>query len=179
MKAGSLALQSNRSGIIIAVAVAVFSIAIMIFQFFYIGILFRKQEEERSKEIASLTSLEIANSVETYFRDALTVTQTYSRNFLVYRQNKLPRSTIYSLIRGNLSLSSNFLALWTLWEPNAYDSKDLFFRNDSIHDSKGTFAISYYYQDHVIMRELNDSSDYYENYYKIPKKYKQPVILDP
>jgi signal transduction histidine kinase len=179
MKTGPLAVQSRRSGIIIAVAVALFSIAIIIFQFFYIGIQLRIQEEERSKEIASLTSQEIANSVEVYFRDALTVTQTYSRNFLVYRQNQLPRSTIDSLIRGTLALSDNFLAIWTLWEPNAYDSKDHYFRNDSNHDPKGTFAISYYYQDNSIRRELNDSSDIYEDYYKIPKSYKQPVILDP
>lgn len=179
MKAEPLPLQSNRSGIIIAVAVAIFSIVIMIFQFFYIGIQLRKQEEARSKEIASLISQETANSVEVYFRDAFAVTQTYARNFLVYKENQLPRSTIYNLMKGTLSLSNNFLAIWTMWEPDSYNKNDSIYRNDGLHDSKGSLSITYYYDGKDIKTEINDTNDYHQDYYTYPKKQNQPVILDP
>jgi PAS domain S-box-containing protein len=172
-------MNQRKTGIKAAIAVAIFTIALMLFQFFYIGVVLKNEAEKHSKEIASQTAQKIASSVEVYFRDALTVTQTYSRNFLVYRQVKLPRETAYRLMKGSVKLNNNFLAIWTMWEPNAYDNSDIHFTNDTIHDSKGSFAIAFYYDGDNIKREINDTSDFYEDFYTIPKKFKQAVILDP
>lgn len=119
-------------------------------------------------EIAKHKANEAAQSVEVYFRDALTVPKTYASNFIVYRQNNLPRTTIYSLMKGSLTLNDNFLAIWTMWEPNAYEGNDRDFMNDAIHDSQGNFAIAYYYQGTDIKQEINHPEDYMKDYYTIP-----------
>jgi C4-dicarboxylate-specific signal transduction histidine kinase len=165
--------------IIAAIVAALFAAGIIVFQYKYLGIVLKRNAENEARNIASYMSHDVAKSVEVYFRDAMTITQTYSENFLVYRKNKLPRKTIYSLMKGSLRIDSNFLAVWTMWEPNAYDNNDSEFRNDNIHDQKGSFAIAYYFNGRKIEQEINDTSDYRQDYYTIPKRYQKPVIMDP
>jgi len=167
------------NGITVAIVVALFAISLMIFQYFYIGIFLKKQANTNSKEIASFTAKEVSQSIEVYFRDALTVTRTYAENFMVYKHNAIPRTTIYKLMRASLSLNDKFIAIWTMWEPNAYDNNDERYKNDTIHDPRGSFAIAYYYDKKDIKQEINDTLDFLEDFYTIPKKLKKPVILDP
>lgn len=169
----------NKYGTRIAIGATLFAILLILLQYFYIGILVKREAEEYATEHASLTAKEIANSVEVYFRDALSITNSFASNFLVYKSSQLPRETIYELMRGTLKLNSNFLAIWTMWEPNAYDNRDLYFKDDSMHDPKGTFSVAYYYQDGQIKHEVNDTLDFNEPFYAIPKQYMQPIILDP
>jgi PAS domain S-box-containing protein len=172
-------IKKHKAGIVYAIIAAVFTLALLVFQYVYVGIVVRRDAEQNSKELALHTAKELANSVEVYFRDALSVTNSFANNFIVYKQNNLPRQTIYSLMKGSLSLNENFLAIWTMWEPNAYDNRDKFFSNDSLHDPKGSLAIAYYYHNRQIKSEINDTLDFLEDFYITPKKYKKPVILDP
>lgn len=171
--------RSDSSGIRVALIVAPSTFLLLLFQYVYIDKVVKRDAEYSAKELAKHTGKEIANSVEVYFRDALSISNSYAANFLVYKQNKLSRNTIYNLMEGSLKLNNNFLAIWTMWEPNAYDNRDVEFANDSLHDCKGSFAMAYYYYNNKIVNEINDTSDYYEDFYILPKKYKRPIITDP
>lgn len=72
--------------------------------------------------------------------------------------------------------NSNFLAIWTMWEPNAYDAMDNVYAGDSLHDQKGNFAFAYYFDDHILKSEINDTLDYLEDFYTIPARVKKPII---
>jgi signal transduction histidine kinase len=170
---------ADKSGIRIALIVALTTMMLLFFQYVYIDMVVKRDAEAASKELAKHTAKEIANSVEVYFRDALSISNAYAANFLVYKQNNLSRNTIYKLLEGSLRLNDNFLAIWTMWEPNAYDNRDPEFANDGIHDPKGSFAMAYYYDNHKIVNEINDTLDYLEDFYILPKQFKKPLITDP
>jgi len=169
----------DNSGIRVALIVALFTFLLLLFQYIYIDKVVKRDAEYSAKELAKHTGKEIAKSVEVYFRDALSISNSFAANFLVYKQNKLSRHTIYNLMEGSLKLNDNFVAIWTMWEPNAYDNRDCEFANDSLHDTKGSFAMAYYYYNNQIINEINDTSDYSEDFYTLPKKYKKPIITDP
>ncbi len=132
-----------------------------------------------SNRLALAVSKEISNSIETYFIEALTITRTYSANFINYKKNKIPRHSVYDMMKNTIAVDNKFLAIWTIWEANAYDSMDLFYANDSMHDCKGFFASAYYYDDGIIKHEVNDTADFYEDFYTLPKKIKGNLITDP
>lgn len=167
------------SGSNIAFYVAGFACILMFIQFFYIGIYVKRNAIEKSKEIARHTAKEAAQSVEIYFRDAFILTQTYSRAFLVYKKDSIPRSTVYKLLYGALAQSENLLDIWTRWEKNAYDNNDSHYINEGVHNALGSFGITYYFDGSEIKTEIAAPDDYNWDYYTIPKMLQKPVILDP
>lgn len=165
--------------LIIAIIIASIITLLLVFMFFYIVFWLRKEALNDSKKSAVLISKEITHTIELYFRDALTINKTYAGNFLLYKQNRIPRYNVYNLIKGSLNQNPNFLAIWTMWEPSAYDGNDKKYASDGIHDDKGSFSIAYYFDNNIIKQEINDTLDYLEDFYTIPSKIKKPIILDP
>jgi methyl-accepting chemotaxis protein len=168
-----------QSRVNIAAAVAILSIFLIVFQFFFLEYKLRREAITNSRYTALLVSKEITNSIQLYFRDALILTTNYANNFLVYKKNKIPRGNIYQLLKSSLVQNNKFLAIWTMWEPNAYDNSDKFYANDSIHDPNGSFSIAYYYDNGIIKTEINDTADYREDFYTEPKKQRHTLIIDP
>ncbi|MCX7987038.1 MAG: ATP-binding protein [Bacteroidales bacterium] len=162
-----------------AILVAIFGIVLTIAQFIFWNIILKQVAYRNVQRQALSLAGDISSRVSLFFRDAYVITQTYALNFLEFKQMKVPRFQAYHFLKSSLPNHPNFLALWTQWEPNAYDGKDALFANDGFHDSRGHFSASYFLCDKGICTELNDTSFYSADFYLIPRKLRKPVLLDP
>ncbi|MFN8208132.1 MAG: PAS domain S-box protein [Bacteroidales bacterium] len=158
-----------------AVLIAVVLIGLLLF------IVFRLKDRavDSSYESAVLISKDIKHTIELHFRDAYLINSVFTDNFLIYRKNNIPRTKVYSMIKGSLQIKPNLLSIWTMWERNGYDRKDRLFASDSLHDAWGSFAFAYYYYQGRILFEKNDTADYKFDFYTIPARIRRPILIDP
>jgi PAS domain S-box-containing protein len=158
-----------------AVLIAVVLVLLLLF------IVFRLKDRamDNSYESAALISKDITHTIELHFRDAYLINSVFTDNFLIYRKNNIPRTKVYTMIKGSLQINPNLLSIWTMWERNAYDRKDRLYASDSLHDGWGSFAFAYYYANGEILFEKNDTADYTYDFYTIPAKIHRPILIDP
>ncbi len=88
------------------------------------------------------------------------------------------REFINDLLITTIKKDQDILGAWTLWEPNAFDGKDVDFVNAPGHDATG--RVNYYWHwngDQVVVEPNVDweTSDYYQ----IPQKIRQEILLEP
>lgn len=91
------------------------------------------------------------------------------------------RDIVNSFLKSHLENYSGMLGTWIIWEPNAFDQLDDFYRNTDKHDATGRFA-SYWVRNDKgqISNELivgYDAPD--ADYYQIAKRTRKPAIIDP
>ncbi|MBI9047367.1 MAG: hypothetical protein JEZ06_22965 [Anaerolineaceae bacterium] len=94
---------------------------------------------------------------------------------------ELSRDEVNAMLKQVLIENPDFLGVYTLWEPNAFDGLDVEFANTTGHDESGRF-IPYWARsgseiivDPLMDYEIEGAGDYYQ----IPKKTKKEAILDP
>jgi methyl-accepting chemotaxis protein len=94
---------------------------------------------------------------------------------------QMSRSQVNAMLKQVLADNPEFVGVYTLWEPNAFDGQDAQYANTIGHDKTGRF-IPYWTRsgDKIILEPLVD----YEvegagDYYLIPKRTKQDAIIDP
>ncbi len=113
-----------------------------------------------------------------YTFDALRVLN----DVIIATQKKLDRTTANQSFTRILKNNPDFMTLWTLWEPNAFDQKDKEFVNKVGHDQTGRFVAcwSRKNKDEFIVEAGKD----YEvegigDYYLKPRKLKKECIIEP
>ncbi len=101
----------------------------------------------------------------------------------------LTRETVDSMLRTTLERNSNFLGVYTAWEPNAFDGKDARFVNSPGSDSSGRF-VPYWSRNregNVIVEPLlgyedttrNETGGRKGDYYLLPREKKRECIIEP
>lgn len=88
------------------------------------------------------------------------------------------RATILDFLKSNLENNKDFLGVWMVWEPNAFDGEDQAHIGEASSDATGRFVPYWHWSgDSVsLVRCLYyDESDYY----LLPKKHHQPYLLEP
>lgn len=175
MSKGNIRIIHWKSFIVVFLLVLLVLVSLLLF----LNTRLKTQALEESRNKAQLVSSEAVHTIEMYFRDAYTINRLFAESFIQYKKNKISRYKVYNLMKGAIQENSNFLAIWTMWEPNAYDGMDKVFAGDSLHDPKGSFAIAYYFDNHILKSEINDTLDYLEDFYTIPAGIKKPIILEP
>ncbi len=92
------------------------------------------------------------------------------------------RDDINHILRSVLNENSNFLAVYTVWEPNAFDGQDSRFVDTEGHDASGRF-IPFWSRnrDGAIMLEpaLHYDTSGDGDYYQIPRRTRQEAVLNP
>ena len=91
------------------------------------------------------------------------------------------RQAANTLIRGILEGQADLLAVWTAWEPNAFDGKDARFAGQPGHDASGRF-IPYWNRGSgsIIVEPLVDyDKPGAGDYYLLARQSGQPVLLEP
>ncbi len=109
---------------------ALLAAGVFVFLFFYIGINQRKFSYEDSKLLAREISRKAASETEIYFASAVQAARSMEQKAVIYKSLKADRENINNLLLTNLNLNPNFLAIWTMWEHNAYDGRDTYFRKE-------------------------------------------------
>lgn len=84
-------------------------------------------------------------------------------------------NTLNKIIKNN---TNDYMGIWTLWEPNAFDGKDLQFQNAPFHDSTGRLNAYWYWHNDILVHENNTNWEG-ATWYNLPKLHKKPVLLDP
>lgn len=162
-----------------AVFTAISTALIFLFLVIYVGRSQRIVAYTESKTLALEVSRKASLETEKFFSTPFEITRELSRSFEVLKDNKIERSTLSEILKKTLQENNDFLAIWLLWEPNAYDNKDRLYANTEHYDSTGTFLITYFRQNDLIRIEKNDIIDLQEDYYTVPKKRRQEVLIDP
>ncbi len=88
------------------------------------------------------------------------------------------RATINDFLKSNLENNPEFLGVWMVWEPNAFDGQDEQHIGELSSDETGRFVPYWYWKGDsvVLVRCLYyDESDYY----LLPKRNHRPYLLDP
>jgi len=126
-----------------------------------------------------------ADEVKIYLEKYYTTVTDLSYTFKVYKhidaENR--RSVISNIMIESLKSNNDFLAIWSTWEPNAMDSLDHIFKNKTGSSIVGNFGHLYYKNNGEITLdesiESNAVSVYSGDYYQLPMKTRNTVILEP
>ena len=117
--------------------------------------------------------------IEEAFNTARTLAETLSA--IKTQGIQLERAEVNAMLKQVLVDNPNFLGVYTLWEPNAFDGKDAQYANTEGHDETGRFIPYWVHSDGQIIQEplLDYEVDGIGDYYLIPKRTEQESILDP
>ena len=171
--------KRDHTSLKVAFIVTVFTAFVFLFLFLYIGINSRKYAYEDSKRLASEVSRKAVLETEIYLNNAVSVARSLKEKSLLLRKAKVNRSILSEIIKDALIENPNFLAVWTMWEHNAFDNKDNFYAKTIPYDSLGNLSVTYFKYKDTLLVEYTEPDDYFEDYYTIPKSSRSEIIIEP
>lgn len=171
--------NSSKSKYILSIAAAILTACAFLFLYFYIGVSQRDKTYEDSKWIAIEQSRNAAGEVESFFIKAIMTARSLTTQSIVYYKEKANRNKVVELLKKYTAQNPDFLALWTLWEPNFYDGNDSKFKNAPYYNREGHLSVTFFYHNDSLYSESTSPDDYQEFFYTIPKETKQELVLEP
>ncbi|OMH33926.1 ATP-binding protein [Motiliproteus sp. MSK22-1] len=127
--------------------------------------------QEQLTEVAKTTALQAQGKVER----AISVASTLAKVLSGMRQADVAvdvgRDSVNSILKILLKSNSDFLAAYSIWEPDAFDMLDLAYANAPGHDDTGRF-VPYWYRDELGSIELIPTRNY-----RVPLS--KRALLDP
>jgi methyl-accepting chemotaxis protein len=176
-KIRSLGLRPKMAAWILLVAILALAAAIA-----YLGLqardTARKQAEEAAKEVARHWATVVQADIQVAMDSARTLAQAMEG----MKNRGVPsRQLVSGMLRNVLEEYPNFVAVWTCWEPNAFDDRDADFTNAFGHDSTGRYIP--YWNRLVGDPSVQPLQAYTEagkgDYYQIPLRTGKEVVFDP
>lgn len=146
-----------------------------------IGIKSSNQAKKAALELAISESHEVGLKVEIYLNQAVESLKSLSNSLQALRATSTPeRDDINKILKANIYQNKSYLALWQMWEPDAFDGKDSQYKNNPDYSgSKGRINQTYFRKGSEIGSEKGLLSMYDEDYYTIPKAAKRITIQEP
>jgi methyl-accepting chemotaxis protein len=153
----------------------------------YAALVSQASAVESAKQIAIGQAKNEATNVKAQIEVALDSARTSGTAFTAIKAKTQPISLtrdqvngmLYSILQGN----PQFLATYTLWEPDAFDGKDAAYVNQAGHDSTGRFIPYWNRGGAGGAIELAALADYEKpgvgDYYLIPKNTLKESIIEP
>ncbi|HRW63670.1 MAG TPA: hypothetical protein P5132_09290, partial [Bacteroidales bacterium] len=151
--------KKNRS-LTIAIIVTLITAAVFLFLFLFLGINHRKDVYNDAKILATEISRKASIEMEVYLSQAILIARSLEKQVLLVKKLNGPRQDIHHILTNALTENSNFLGVWTLWEPNAFDGKDNLHTNDPLCCKEGLLGIGYFRNSNEILYELMTPNDY-------------------
>lgn len=96
----------------------------------------RKQAEEAAMEVARHWSKVVQADMQVAMDTARTLALSMEG---LKNRGVPPRQMVNGMLRSILDEYPNFIAVWTCWEPNAFDDRDADFTNAVGHDNTGRY----------------------------------------
>ncbi len=162
-------------------SVSTLVVCLFLFVFFTASSLFEAKKEDAYKN-ASETGYRYSNEVKSYFEKPLHLARDISATASgLLQQGNISREAFNNILKYNLENNPEFLGVWTVWEPNAFDGKDSEFININGNDSKGRF-VPYWNRVGGVHLEAcvdYDSTESTGEYYNRAKRNKKEEILEP
>ncbi len=140
--------------------------------------------------VAQLIGEEEALGIENYLNQALNTSETLAQTMLALKQKGAgDRYLIQELLKECLSQNENYFGVWTMWEPNAFDGMDDYYAK-KYNQELGLFSASCFREgDELLFQNLgtdvatyvsdDNTDEYAEPYYAVPKATKKQFVDDP
>lgn len=135
------------------------------------------RQESLSQAVASADNVipEVANAADTFFSESFEKVRTYAKGIMSVKPDKASaRPAVRDLAKRTLQENSDLVASWFVFEPNAFDSKDLKYAGKDAFGHQGRMAGSFSRNSGEIKWEPlfsdpEDKDESYEWYRKILK----------
>ncbi|WMM25237.1 methyl-accepting chemotaxis protein [Tissierella sp. MB52-C2] len=152
-----------------------------------IGFIARSSYKIQERETFNYTKAETEKFVEMAQDElikAISTTKTTAEMFGGMKQNGIEdRSELLVILKNIIEKNPNFVGMWTVWEPNALDGKDIEYINTPNHDETGRF-IPYWNRGSGNL-VLEKTSDTYKNYdesglwYQASRETMKDIVSEP
>jgi methyl-accepting chemotaxis protein len=127
----------------------------------------------------SAASRSIVEGVAGPLNQAVRTAQTLVPAMIAAKQSGMTRDQVDAQIRQIAAENPQFIGVYTVWEPNAFDGKDSVFVHASGHDETGRF-MSYYDRDASGKMQREAVYGYTTDaYYLCPRDSLKPCVTDP
>ncbi len=140
-----------------------------------------KAAEQNLLALAEARANKIEGELDTVLDSARTMAQALEAVKTESSVN-LTRAQVNAMLKRVLLDNPQFLGVYTLWEPNAFDNRDAEYANTAGHDETGRF-IPYWIRDEQGNAVVEPLVDYEVegagDWYLLPKRTKRENILDP
>lgn len=141
----------------------------------------RMQQDTAMQHATELAQFQ-AQRVATKLEKALQSTRTLADGIGALRkQGAISRTQVDALLAGALA-GSDYVGVWTAWEPNAFDGRDSAYVNAPAHDATGRY-LPYWRRDAEGKIGVEVLVDYDKpgagDYYLLAKQQRSPTVLDP
>ncbi|QKG80455.1 sensor histidine kinase [Tenuifilum thalassicum] len=172
--------KKTKLSLTLPIVAAVLTACAFIFLYFYIGIYQRENSYEDSKWIAIQQSRNAATEINSLFLSALYTLRSIAKQEVLIRNEGAQRDEVMALLRRYAKEYPQYLAFWTMWEPNKFDGKDWYYKNTPYFDTEGHFTYAcFHFHDSLFDEKITAPEEYLENYYTIPKETKREMVLEP
>ncbi len=153
----------------------------------------QKQAIEQSREYMTQVAMNQASTIKANLETAMDVARTMAQTFSgvkdTHNKIEIGRHEVNSILKIVLARHSNFVGVFTAWEPEVFDGMDTVFANSDGNDSTGRF-IPYWFRDvegNIVSEAL---ANYDENnidnsyprtseYYTMPALKKTECVINP
>ncbi|HSO27244.1 MAG TPA: hypothetical protein VLS48_04190, partial [Anaerolineales bacterium] len=138
-----------------------------------------QQAKEKNLNLARAKATTVEATINHALFTARTLASTLSSG--LNEISPISRAQANGILRQVLMENPEFLGVYTLWEPNAFDGKDENLQRTYGHDETGRFIPYWVRSDGEIILEplLNYEVEGDGDYYLIPKKTGREAVLDP
>ncbi|MCU4174076.1 methyl-accepting chemotaxis protein [Carboxylicivirga sp. N1Y90] len=180
-----LGLNAKLNFYIISVFLLIFSITI--------GVIIYNTLTKAKEDAATISKLygeEEAAHVQNYLEQAMTTSESVVELILALKENDYAdRQLVLNLLKQVMQSNENYFAVWTMWEPNAFDGKDAHYANiygqqlghfsASCFKEDGELSYQSYGADESNYVSDDDLNEYSESYYAVPKQTMKQFVDDP
>jgi len=137
---------------------------------------------ETANELGKTIARENANFVKSEIELAMNAARTSAQMYEDFGKIAIPerRKIFDNLLKALLLKNPKFKSTWSCWEPNTIDGLDKDNINGEYGDDSGRFDQTYYMENGKMEKSIVASTEINTaDYYQIPKKLNEEVILDP
>ncbi|MGP7818828.1 response regulator [Niallia sp. 01092] len=136
---------------------------------------------QKAEQYAEQNSLYYARHVENEFnKSKRSLEQVLDTIMLLRDDHSLTREQANQLLIQHLKRNENVVDNYMVWESNAFDGKDEFYKNKPGYDETGRFLPWWNRMDGDIKQQpIPDYNDPKADWYQIPKKTLKPYFSDP
>ena len=141
-----------------------------------------RSAREDAFALSRKSAQELSSRIETQLGTALGSARSIAQAFEgVIASGHPSRAEADAMLRSTLAASPDYIGVWTVWEPNAFDGHDADFVNKPGHDASGRYAPYWHRGNGTIEVEVN--KDYTVegagDYYLLPKRSNQETVIEP
>jgi len=153
-----------------------------LFVIIYVAVVTSKIKKEEAYRRAQDLSIGFSHKAQASLEGGMDATRTLAQSFESYDNipSSARREVLMGMLKRVIETNPNILCIWTTWEPNALDGRDVEFINRLGSNEAGRFVITYYREEGKIVETLSTEEEVKKSkYYNYPQKTGTETILNP